>query len=120
MAEPLGDGLGEIRLVDDVVAIEHRALFPPAQPHDFALGDPARHSGVDRGRGGLTVRCAPCRTEAPAGGGDGARHANRDAGLETGAPGSYLCPVLLPVVLLAGVSCGNLPLEAPLSALPLD
>src|SRR6266571_4340524 len=34
-------GSGEVGLVDDVVAIEHRPRLPAAEPHDFAL----RHAG---------------------------------------------------------------------------
>src|SRR2546425_352200 len=64
--EPLPHRRREILLVDDVVAVEHRARAPAAQLHDLAL----RHPGppqVARGAAPQVVRdpaptCAPSAT----------------------------------------------------------
>ena len=47
--EPLCYGRGEIRLVDDVVSVEHGPRLPAAEPHDLTLGDPAAPKVADRG-----------------------------------------------------------------------
>jgi len=36
--EPARNGIREIGLIDDVVAVEHRSRFPTSHLHDFAFG----------------------------------------------------------------------------------
>src|SRR5437773_9623404 len=56
--ESLGHGLGEIRFIDNVVAIEHRPRLPAAEAHDLALRHPATAE--------VAGRCAPEIVHEPA------------------------------------------------------